>query len=443
MLQEFQEHIENKFSFLKEKKLLIAISGGIDSVVLSYLTNSLIGTTVALAHCNFKLRDKESDLDEEFVKNFGKTLKLETFTISFQTKEYSKKHKLSTQLAARELRYEWFNKLIKQYSFDFLLTAHHADDNLETFLINLSRGTGLEGLTGIPEVNGKIIRPLLPFSREQIEAFAVENGLYWREDASNKETKYLRNKLRHDVIPTLKEINPSFLKSFNKTINYLQQTQFIVDDKIDELSSKIIEKQGDLIKFNIEKIKSLSNPKAYLYQFLKGYNFTEWDDVYHLLYAQSGKQIATKSHILLKDRDFLLLLHTSANSKSQSNTIYIDDGVKKITKPIELSFENVLKTSILNKNIVYVDKNSLNFPLVLRKWQEGDYFYPVGMTGKKKVSKYFKDEKLSVFEKQNIWLLCSNNNEVIWILGKRQDRRFLATNQTSELLKIKIKHKPL
>ncbi|CAL2104700.1 tRNA(Ile)-lysidine synthetase [Tenacibaculum sp. 190130A14a] len=436
MFQEFQQHIEKNLPFLKGKQLLIAISGGIDSVVLTYLLSELPDVSVSLAHCNFQLRGIESDLDEEFVKNLGQKLHLETHTTAFQTNTYAQEHKLSTQLAARSLRYDWFHKLLKNYDFDYVLTAHHADDNLETFLINLSRGTGLDGLIGIPEVNNTIVRPLLPFTRDEIEAYAAKKGYQWREDKSNKETKYLRNKLRLEVIPMLKEISPNMLKSFKKTVHFLKEDKKIVDENVKKLASEILTQEGDLIKINIKKTLALRNPKAYLYRFLKDYNFTEWEDVYALLHAQSGKQIATKSHILLKDRDFLLLLRTNKNSEIQNKTIFIDKGVKEITKPIHLSFDNVLKTEKLGKNIIYVDKKSLNFPLILRKWKEGDYFYPTGMKGKKKVSKYFKDEKLSMFEKQNTWLLCSKENEVIWIINKRQDRRFLPTNNTTELLKI-------
>ncbi|WP_299106620.1 tRNA lysidine(34) synthetase TilS [uncultured Tenacibaculum sp.] len=436
MFQEFQQHIEKNFSFLKGKKVLVAVSGGIDSVVLSYLVNDLTTVDVSLAHCNFQLRGTESDLDEVYVKELGETLGLKTYTIAFQTDAYSKEHKLSTQLAARQLRYDWFHTLLKEHSFDYILTAHHADDNLETFLINLSRGTGLDGLTGIPEVNDAVVRPLLPFSREEIEAYAKEKEYQWREDASNKETKYLRNKLRLEVIPKLKEVSPNFLKSFKNTTKYLKEDKKIIDQNVKKSASEIITSDGELTKINIKKTLALPNAKAYLYRFLKDYNFTEWEDVYALLQAQSGKQIVTKSHILLKDRDFLLLLRTSKNSEIQNKSIFINQGVKEITKPIHLSFENVLKTEKSGKNIIYVDKKSLNFPLILRKWQEGDYFYPTGMKGKKKVSKYFKDEKLSMFEKQNIWLLCSKENEVIWIVNKRLDRRFLPTTNTTELFKI-------
>ena len=306
MRQKFSNHINTKLPFLKGKKLLIAISGGIDSVVLTHLLSTL-DFTISLAHCNFKLRKKESDLDEAFVLSLGKQLNLKTFTSQFETEKFAKENKQSTQIAARNLRYSWFEEIIKKHQFDFVLTAHHANDNLETFLINLTRGTGLEGLTGIPEKNVNIVRPLLVFSRDEIIAFAKENNIDWREDQSNSSTKYIRNKIRHQVVPVLKEINPNLLDSFGKTSSHLQESQQIIDDKIDSVSKDIVIKDFstslEMTKINIKKINQLSNPKAYLYQLLKAYHFTEWNDVYNLLSAQSGKQGEGRRHPRQAARD--------------------------------------------------------------------------------------------------------------------------------------------
>ena len=223
MLQKFKEHINSNFPFLKDKKLLIAISGGLDSIVLHQLLNDL-NFDISLAHCNFSLRDKESDLDEEFVKNLSQKSYNQIFTIKFDTNKFAQKNKFSTQIAARELRYIWFQELVENHNFDFVLTAHHADDNLETFLINLTRGTGLDGFTGIPKKNGNIIRPLLPFSRNEISEYAKTNKIDWREDASNASTKYIRNKIRHQIVPVLKEINPNLLDTFTKTTENLKES---------------------------------------------------------------------------------------------------------------------------------------------------------------------------------------------------------------------------
>ena len=216
MIQKLQKHINTNFTFLKSKKLLIAISGGLDSVVLTHLFSEL-KYDISLAHCNFNLRGTESDLDTKFVNNLSQKSYNQIFINYFETEKYAKEHKLSTQISARDLRYHWFQELAIEHQFDYILTAHHSDDNLETFLINLTRGTGLDGFTGIPAINENIVRPLLPFSREEILKYAIENKIEWREDASNASTKYIRNKIRHQVIPVLKEINPSLLETFAKT----------------------------------------------------------------------------------------------------------------------------------------------------------------------------------------------------------------------------------
>lgn len=441
MLQKFKEHINSDFPFLRGKKLLIAISGGLDSVVLRNLLSSL-NFDISLAHCNFQLREKASDLDEEFVVNLSQKSSNQIFIKKFNTEEYCKENKLSTQIAARELRYNWFKELVKEHQFNYILTAHHADDNLETFLINLTRGSGLEGFTGIPKMNENIVRPLLPFSRDEILEYAKENTIEWREDASNASTKYVRNKIRHQVIPILKEINPSLLSSFEKTIKNLQESQQIVDDKIEEVSLKIIETENNISKINIDKIQQLSNPKAYLYQFLKDYNFTEWNDVYNLLIAQSGKQVFSKTHRLLKNRDFLILSKkTGATFIADEMSFNIDENQSEITNPIHLTLEEVKEKTIENKQAIYLDKDLLKYPLRVRKWQNGDYFYPTGMQGKKKLSKFFKDEKLSLIEKENTWLLCNAENEIVWVINYRQDRRFKIFNTTKQTVKISTKIK--
>ncbi|WP_166386722.1 tRNA lysidine(34) synthetase TilS [Polaribacter sp. 11A2H] len=435
MLKKLENHIHQNLPFLKDKKLLIAISGGVDSVVLTHLLSTL-KFDISLAHCNFNLRPIECDIDEEFVKALGKKLNTEVFTIHFNTTQFAKENKQSTQIAARNLRYDWFNELIEKHQFDYILTAHHADDNLETFLINLTRGAGLDGLTGIPEINGNIVRPLLKFSREEILTFVKENNISWREDKSNASTKYIRNKIRHQILPVLKEINPSLLETFEKTTAHLKESQQIIEDRINEISAETIATENNISKIDISKIEKLSNPKAYLYQLLKDYNFTEWNDVADLLSAQSGKQVISKTHTLLKDRNFLIL---TKKGLSAVETIFeIDKDTVEITNPIHLKIEEVQEKSTENKQTIYIDKQNLQFPLTLRKWQDGDFFYPSGMTGKKKLSKYFKDEKFSLLQKQNTWLLCNNDNAIIWIVGYRKDNRFDTNKKNNTLLKISI-----
>ena len=436
MLIQLQDHINTKLSFLKSSKLLIAISGGIDSVVLTHLCYKM-GLNIALAHCNFNLRGKESDADEDFVLQLAEDLEFEVFIESFETKSFAEDEKLSIQMAARALRYHWFSELSEQLHFDYILTAHHADDNLETFFINLSRGTGLDGLLGIPVLNNNIVRPLLNFSREDIENYAREHKLVWREDSSNDSTKYLRNKLRHDVIPIFKEINPHFLQNFAKTQIFLNDSKCIIEDKISEVSDIVVKPIDEYtMALNINEIKKLSHPKAYLYELIKDFGFTEWQDVFNLLDAQSGKYIQSNSHRLIKDRDYLLLSEIQTNNRE---TINISETDKIVETPFGTlifdEFEAVLEPQ---KAVIYVDKNVLKFPLIIRKWEKGELFYPLGMTGKKKLSKYFKDEKFSLLDKENAWLLCSGD-AIVWVINNRADNRFRVTESTKDILKIEIK----
>ncbi|PQJ75687.1 tRNA lysidine(34) synthetase TilS [Polaribacter gangjinensis] len=434
MLQKFIQHINTNFPFLKDVKLLLAISGGLDSVVLMHLCNQL-NLQISLAHCNFKLRNEESDLDEEFVKKIGQISSNQIFTTYFETEKIAKNKQISIQIAARELRYNWFQELVLEHQFEFVLTAHHLDDSLETFLIHLTRGSGLDGFTGIPAKSGNIIRPLLAFSRAEILEYAIENQLEWREDSSNATTKYLRNNIRHQVIPILKEINPSLLDSFANTIQNLQDAQQIIDDKIEEISANSSFEKDGMVFFDVSKIKQLSKPKAYLYQLLKKYQFTEWNNVLDLLTSQTGKQVFSKTHVLLKDRDFLILSEIPIKKKD-SAYVEILETQSTISTPIFLNFEENPSKKIASKNSISVAKNLLKYPLILRKWQNGDYFCPSGMQGKKKLSKYFKDEKISLIEKEKIWLLCTAENEIIWVINHRQDRRFLANSASENSLQI-------
>ena len=439
MLHDFQEHINRKFPFLKGKKLLLATSGGIDSVVLAHLMITLSDVEVSLAHCNFQLRGKESDLDEVFVKKLANELNIPFFNISFTTHEYAQSHKLSIQVAARELRYEWFEKIRQENEFDHIITAHNKNDVLETFLFNLTRGSGLDGFTGIPEINGYIVRPLLGFTRDTIEKFARKNNILWREDKSNASTKYARNKIRHNIIPVLQELNPSLLDTFDKTLENLQESKQIINNSIEIIRQEIESTENGIQRLDIGKIKELSNPKAYLYELLKTYNFTEWSDITDLLDAQSGKQIFSNTHRIIKDRGYLLL--SEIHSEIEKETVEIQENSTQFEHgDLKLEFE-IIETNSLEgtlKNVVYVDKDLLKFPLHVRKRQKGDYFYPKGMQGKKKLSKFFKDEKLSLLEKEKTWLLCNADDTIVWVLGKRLDDRFKTSTETTNTLKIKF-----
>lgn len=437
MVEMFKNHIHSKLHFLTNSRCLIACSGGLDSVVLTHLCHDL-QIDFALAHCNFNLRGVESDADEQFVFDLANQLGLEVFIEGFDTDRYAKTEKLSIQMAARALRYDWFFDLAVDLEFDYILTAHHADDNLETVLINMTRGTGLNGLVGIPEVNDNVIRPLLPFSREDLENYATKHNLKWREDSSNASDNYLRNKLRHHVIPMLKEINPDIIQNFKKTLDNLNDTADIVEESLNAVAKRAIKSIDEhQIVFKISEFKKVNNPKAYLYEMFKDYGFAEWNDIVNLLDAQTGKQVLSKTHRLIKDRKHLIL--TDRNDDESNKVVYTINKTDKTFKfPMGvLFFDEVDTISKQPKTTIFVDADTLQYPLTLRRWQEGDTFYPIGMTGKKKLSKYFKDEKLSLVDKEHILLLCSGD-DIIWVIGKRGDGRFKVTKKTKHILKITL-----
>jgi tRNA(Ile)-lysidine synthase len=432
MLSKFHNHINTNLSFLKEKKLLLAVSGGIDSMVMVHLCQQL-SLNIAVAHCNFQLRGEESDKDEAFVRESCEKLNIPLFIQKFETSEFAKQQKQSIQVVARNLRYDWFYSLSANHNFDFILTAHHLDDSVETFLINFIRGSGLDGLTGIPEQNDTIIRPLLPFSRNEIETFAQKNKIEWREDSSNSSDKYLRNKLRHDVISILKELNPSFLASFENTISHLKQKQTLAADASKNLYSKVVSEDENHTIIDLVKLLKYKNHKTYLFEWLSPFGFSDWTAVYDLIQAQSGKQVLSATHILLKNRNSLLLF--PKHQVTNDAVFWVQKEQSEVKIPLKLSFCNVDYISNPSSHTIFVDENKLQFPITIRHWKEGDVFHPLGMNGKKKLSKYFKDEKYSLLDKSNAWLLCSDD-KIIWIIGKRQDERFKTEENTTNILKI-------
>ncbi|MBO0323068.1 tRNA lysidine(34) synthetase TilS [Muricauda sp. CAU 1633] len=431
MFPQFKAHLKANLPFLEKARVLVACSGGMDSVVLAHLSVSA-GLDVTLAHCNFKLRGSESDGDEQFVRNLAKELGVGVEVKSFETKKYVRQNRGSLQMIARELRYQWFNELMGAKGFDYLLTAHHVDDSLETFLINLSRGTGIDGLSGIPIQNGKVVRPLLDFPQKNLMDYAKRENLSWREDSSNSDKKYLRNKIRLEIVPKLKELHPTFLENFKQTQVHLQDSHVLMQNHLQEIKSILFADDGDVIRVAIEPLKELNPIEAYLYGLFKEYGFTEWEDVKGLLNAMSGKKVLSKTHSLLKDREYLLL----SKIENRTNEVYsVHDKQTMLESPIQLKMEKVDAVEKSSPDTIFLDKKKLNFPLVLRNWQKGDYFYPYGMKGGKKLSKFFKDEKMDVFSKEKQWLLCSND-EIVWVVGRRADERFKVDKSTETIIKI-------
>ncbi|MEP2935242.1 MAG: tRNA lysidine(34) synthetase TilS [Gilvibacter sp.] len=431
MVKEVFDAINNEFSFVKGKQLGIAISGGLDSMVLSHILVAC-SLNLRLIHCNFKLRGIESDEDQAFLTSYANRMQLPLTCQEFDAKDYANQHKISTQMAARELRYTWFKSLIDNGVVDFIATAHHGNDSIETLLINLSRGAGLSGLSGIPAVNNHIIRPLLKFNRDQIQAYANIVNLQWREDSSNATDVYLRNAIRHKVLPELEKLSSDFIRKAMETQSHLRESQNLLQEYMVQLKKEIVRSTNETFIADIDRINSVASPKGFLFEWLNPFGFTAWNDIYDLLTAQSGKQIESPGFVLTKDRETLIL---SSKDHIKDVVIKINKTQVELEEPISLVLNSEIKSTQNTLNEIAVDADLLLYPLILRHWQNGDRFYPVGMEGSKKVSDYFTDLKISRPEKEKIWLLCSGQ-KIIWIIGYRADGRFEITPKTKNTLVI-------
>jgi tRNA(Ile)-lysidine synthase len=439
MFAEFKAHIKLNFPNLFKDRILLACSSGIDSMVMTHLCQKL-NLNITLAHCNFCLRGHESNLDEAFVVDYASKQDILVFSKQFDTQSFVDNSKYSIQMAARELRYNWFQSLSEQHQFSCVLTAHHADDNLETFLINLSRGSGLDGLVGIPEKNGLFLRPLLPFSRDQILQYAQKHQIEWREDSSNVSLKYQRNQLRHKLVTVLKEIYPNILESLTKTQSHLEASKELLESHIHDIEEQVIVKTNlGEIHFDINVLKALKSMPLYLFPLFNKYGFSDWKALSKLLDGQSGKKLLSKTHTLIKNRQVLILFSndlptaTSQKIESHNDIAFIEN------LGCHMKIDKVSVLDSPDTNTIYVDFDKLQFPLELRPWKNGDYFYPKGMEGKKKISKFFKDEKMSLSEKDKTLLLCSDA-QVVWVVGKRQDARFIASETDALICKISLQY---
>ncbi|MBE9509836.1 MAG: tRNA lysidine(34) synthetase TilS [Bacteroidetes bacterium] len=418
--------------------VLLAISGGIDSMVMANLFLKT-DNTIGIVHCNFQLRGTESDNDEKFVREFAKNSNTPFYSKSFDTEKYAEENKVSIQMAARDLRYEWFEKIRVTEGYNYIALAHNKNDILETVLLNIARGTGLKGMTGIKKKSGNIIRPLLSATRNEIAQYADDNDLSYREDSSNAQIKYKRNKIRHQIIPEFEELNPDFIDSFSQTINQIEEAYGIFENMIKKKKEQTVTEIGDKTLIDIYKLRNLSNKTTYLYEFLRPYHFPSQiiPDIIESLEGISGKQFLSSTHRLIKDRNHLII---TPQKKDSTEKYYIDEKTKKLTQPIQLSFRKFsLKPNLIiphSPDIAWIDASILEYPLILRKWKIGDYFYPLGMQDPKKLSDFFIDEKLSIVEKENSWIL-SSGDKIVWVLGKRIDNRFRIRKETNEILEIK------
>ena len=432
MLQQFKEHISQNFPEFYQTSLIVACSGGLDSSVLAHLLHE-IQLDFTLAHVNFKLRGEASDEDRFFVQILAKQFNFPFKTVDFDTLQYVESSKESIQMVARKLRYEWFDQLVLEGVGTLLLTAHHADDALETFLINLSRSSGIDGLSGIPLRNRNIRRPLLIFNRSELEAYAKSKGIVWREDASNSGMDYVRNRVRHQIVPIIKQVFPDIVKASGNTLQHLQESQQLLKVYIENLKNDIsVYKEGEW-QFSCEKLKRLDPLKPHMFEIFKDFGFTDWDSVLFLLESESGKEVSSPTHRMLRGRNELLIRPLVDLDAFRNQKFYLNNPEKL---PIRLVQNEVTQMGEFNSNTLYVDADSLKEPLYLRKWKKGDRFCPFGHKSSKLVSKYFKDIGLSQFEKEDIWLLCSGL-EIVWVVGKRPDNRFRITPNTQKILKIK------
>jgi len=435
MLDQFKQHIVQKIPESFSGKTLLAVSGGVDSMVLLHLYQAL-KLNFAVAHCNFQLRDRESDLDEELVANFCKNNKVPYFVERFDTLQIVETRKVSIQIAARELRYNWFKQICIDHDYQFIATAHHLDDQAETFLINFTRGTGIDGLVGIPEKNENIIRPLLNFSREEILNYATENGVEWREDQTNATTKYLRNKIRHLVLPVLKDENTEFLKSFQNTLHHLKQTQLLANDAVAFFENECVKMIENQLEIDLDKAQNFNNNKHYLLQVLKRYGFSSINEIEKICLSEAGKVLKNDHYTILKDRNKLIVFEEKLVSK---DLFYIKHKTDVLNLPFFMNILEVEKEEFnTDKSTIFVNSNLLKWPLVLRRKQTGDFFQPFGMSGIKKVSKFFKDEKLSKIQKENTWILENGDGKIIWIVGLRADDRFKITSNNQQNYKITL-----
>ena len=417
---------------IRRKRFLLAVSGGADSTVAATLFKEA-NLDFTIAHCNFHLRGADSDRDMRFVQAFAGRMGVPLLVREFDTLALQRNSGKSVEMVARELRYKWFSEILDD--FDHLVTAHHATDSAETQLLNLTRGTGLKGLCGIPPVNGKIIRPMLSFTAEEIRQYAEDHHIAYMEDYTNRDEKIARNRIRHTVIPQLERINPQFLTTTERNRQLLQRQYAYYLNHIEAEKKRIVNEKGGKRYINRHLLETCDDKELVLYETLDEYGFSS--DISEKLSAtssfQSGKQFFSDSHILLVDRDFFII-QPATSSDNKTITIGSIDELRQyfLVEEFDYQHETVFDK---NPNILYIPKEKLSFPLQVRSWRAGDFFYPLGAEGRQKVSDYFTDHKIDRFTKEQIRLLCSGDN-ILWIIGLRSDERWKVRKEGSVCYKI-------
>ena len=428
----FNHALRNLLQNPESSHFLLAVSGGADSMVLLQLFNSL-ELKFQVAHVNYHLRGKDSDADQQLVQDFCSENNIPIHV--YEVSGTDQKPENSIQNWARNIRYDFFRKIQNSENLDYLVTAHHLNDQLETFLINLSKASGIHGLSGIPANENQILRPLLNFTKDEIYAFAEANNLEFREDVSNQKNDYLRNFIRNEIAPKLFETNENFLQNFAKSLNYLNQTKRFVEEKIQQSELELVSEKDHVLYLN--KAKFAEQNDLTKFEILKKFGFQDEKEIAKIFNAEKGKTFNSADFQLLVDRENFVLIENSSNQNSTENSeeIIIAESLSSINnRDISLS------KWIINENETHwvYDVEKLIFPLKLRKKKRGDLILPIGMIGKKTVSKFFKDEKIPILAQQKIWLLCNGNDEVMGILPHRQDRRFSANQDTKSTIKIKF-----
>ncbi|MFC2087850.1 tRNA lysidine(34) synthetase TilS [Bacteroidota bacterium] len=440
--ERFRRYIYENELFRFSDSIFAAVSGGIDSIVMVHLLyNSNIH--FAIAHINFKLRGEESNEDEKFVFQLSEKYGVEYYLNKFDTELIADEKNISIQMAARELRYNWFEEIRKKKKFNYIAVAHNADDVLETILLNLLRGTGLKGLTGIQPKTGKVVRPLLFANRSEIKEYCIHQKLKYREDSSNAEVKYKRNMIRNQVFPIFSKINPSYKNSFLHSANYFKKAYSYYKAEMNKDIHKLMSKRGKNIFINIHQLlKKGEDLGVFLFEILHDFNFNTHviANIESSLSDQSGKLFYSSSHRCIKDRDELVITPLLYVPESP---VLLEEDTDEITHPVHMTFsviENNTKVNITDsEKMAYIDYEKLIFPLVLRKWIKGDRFKPLGMSKFKKLSDYFVDKKYSIPEKENTWII-SSEQAIVWIVGKRLDDRYKVTDNTRRILIIQLKN---
>ncbi len=438
MLEEFKKYLVEHCGCSLNNRFLLTVSGGIDSVVMTHLFHQA-GIDFGIAHCNFGLREEESEADQFFVEDLARKTGKFFHLVRFNTLAYAGEHGLSVQMAARELRYSWFREIAEKHSFDFIAIAHNQNDVVETVLINFARGTGIRGLTGINPRVDNLIRPILFASRRDIEHYAEVEHLAWREDSSNAQTKYIRNRIRHEIIPEFVIINPSFLPNAIDTIDRLSQTEQLVDYLMDIIKKEVYSEIRGKVLINMEKLKQYPATETLLYELLRpfGCNQRNISSIADSFGAIPGKRIITRTHTITRDRSQLII---TGNIIPDHTEILIESGTASINSPLQLIFSNLTNQHFeipVESVFAALDADKVEFPLTLRRWRPGDSFQPLGMKGTKKVSDYLINCKVPLPDKQHVWVLESQGR-IIWLVNHRIDNRYRITSHTRNILLIEF-----